>query len=271
MEDARQLILQAFQQACASGKPDWHRMTTAVLKNRMLGLTRGEFSEASYNVRSFTEFLSQYGDMTTLDTGRVPAVVELAEQERSRIESLGSELGSPRSRIRGDLWKAALDYASGLKYVWDSTTNRARPEEHGDDYHVIPTIATEQLQRWRTEFLHAQTDSASLGAEDLARLSHWSEHQLPTSELPSRLIPKWNRNLKDRIHEHLRAWFTQEGLSPPVDLLISPPSTATRSPDTDELRRLVIRIVEQMTERELSDLVLPPGAILRAMGRRPNR
>ena len=51
MEDAKQLIRQAFKQARVSGKPDWHRMTTAVLKNRLLSITGNAFNETEYRCR----------------------------------------------------------------------------------------------------------------------------------------------------------------------------------------------------------------------------
>ena len=45
MERPERLIIQAFEQAMDAGKIDWQRMTTAVLKNRMLVLTEGHGRE----------------------------------------------------------------------------------------------------------------------------------------------------------------------------------------------------------------------------------
>ena len=45
MENPERLIIRAFEQARDAGKLDWQRMTTAVLKNRMLGITEGHGRE----------------------------------------------------------------------------------------------------------------------------------------------------------------------------------------------------------------------------------
>lgn len=45
MENPNRLIIRAFEQARDAGKIDWSRMTTAVLKNRILGLTEGHGRE----------------------------------------------------------------------------------------------------------------------------------------------------------------------------------------------------------------------------------
>ena len=67
MEDAKQLIQQAFEQAKASGKPDWHRMTTAVLKNRLLSLTGNAFNEAAYGAPTFSNFVATHDDLVYID------------------------------------------------------------------------------------------------------------------------------------------------------------------------------------------------------------
>ena len=43
--DTKTLIRKTFDMARVSGKLDWYRMTTAVLKNRLLMLTKNEFRE----------------------------------------------------------------------------------------------------------------------------------------------------------------------------------------------------------------------------------
>ena len=113
MEDARDLILQAFRQAWSSNKPDWYRMTTPVLKNRILALTDGRFTEARYGARSLTDFVTKFDDLITLDGSRIPPIVELRDQERIHVTPSELERGPRPPRIRSDLWRATLDYASG--------------------------------------------------------------------------------------------------------------------------------------------------------------
>jgi len=43
LDEFRTLVRIAFGQAQQSGKPNWEEMTSAVLKNRLLNLTQGQF------------------------------------------------------------------------------------------------------------------------------------------------------------------------------------------------------------------------------------
>ena len=243
-------------------------MTTPVLKNRILALTDGRFTEARYGARSLTDFVTKFNDLITLDGSRIPPIVELRDHERIHVTPSELERGSRPPRIRSDLWRATLDYASGQTYVWDAKENQARPQEPGDGLTVIPTITSEQLQRWRIDFSETESSSETTQSDELERLSHWRDNQLPTAELPPRLMPLWNRYLRERVHELLQTWFEKIGMAPPSDLVITQPTTVVRPSETEDLRQLVMRVVEQMTERELADLVLPSRAVLRATGRR---
>ena len=269
MDEPRQLILQAFQQAWSSDKPEWYRMTTAVLKNRILSLTDGKFSEADYHARSFTDFLSHHEDITTLDRSRFPPIVELKEEERSRIAPLEPGQGTGRPRIRSDLWQAILDYASEQIYVWDPSANRARPRNQGEEHPELPTITSEELQEWRVKFVEMLISSAEVHEGELARLSNWRDNRLATSALPLRFAHQWNGYLRDQVQERLHGWFSEHGLAEPSDFIVRQPPRATSSSYAEDLRQLVISVVMQMTEQELSSLVLPPQSVLRAMtGRR---
>ena len=108
MDDARDLIRQAFRQARDSGKGDWRRMTTAGLKSRILTLTNRRFEESAYGAASFAEFLSKYADIIAVDRTYSHPIVELNEEGSPALES--PETGSPsgRGRIRSDLWRATL-------------------------------------------------------------------------------------------------------------------------------------------------------------------
>ena len=66
-QDSRALIRDAFEKAKASGSPDWHRMTVAVLKNRILDLTQGLFKESDHGATTFQDFVRQHGDILELD------------------------------------------------------------------------------------------------------------------------------------------------------------------------------------------------------------
>lgn len=268
MEDAKRLIRQAFEQARASGKPDWYRMTTAVLKNRLLDLTDRTFDESDYGAETFTAFLHQVVDLVTVDGSRVPPIVELKEPETHALERGDEGPSASRRRIRSDLWRAALDYSSGTEYVWDTADGRARPRQIGDECPLISTVMPTTHQRWRREFAETVRTSATTVLEHQEQVEIWVTDQLPISKLPQPLIPRWNVFLVDKVHRHLLGWFGKSELDPPGDLIseVADP-TARRTSENEALRRLVMRVVGEMTDRELEQLDLPARAVLRATGR----
>ena len=266
MEDAALLIRQAFERAKAGGKPDWRRMTTAVLKNRLLDLTGNTFEEAEYGADTFTAFVLRHDDIVDVDKSKSPPIVTLRQAETDSLDPGYVHEPSARPRVRSDLWQAVLDYSSGREYVWDQLENQARPSLDGDDGSsvAIPGVTQVEHQQWRKEF--ADTARTSLTSEQEGQLDIWVQDQLPTSHLPRHLIPRWNGFLRDRVHEYLKNWFDESGLEPPSDL-VTPASepTAGKASNTEALRRLVLRVVEGMTEQELARLYLPPKAVLRVM------
>ena len=252
MLEKSELIKQAFEQARTSGKPDWYRMTVPVLKNRLLGITNHTFSEADYGASNFTEFVHSIEHLVDIDRTVLPPVVTLREVNAEEETSGATRSGFNRYRVRADLWRAVTDYSSGTQYVWDASTQQARPKQTGEDNPVLPIITYELNQRWREEFIRTVTP---IGPIPLGQ----------TTRLPSYLLPKWNGFLRDKVKEHLENWFEETGLEPPRDLtsLISVSATRSRS-DTAALRRLVIQVVRNMTASELAQLRLPPEAVLRA-------
>ena len=265
MEDARHLIRQAFDQARASGKPDWRRMTTAVLKNRLLGLTDNSFDEAEYGADTFTRFVLGHDDLVSLDRSKHPPIVELRQVAPEESTSDSSEAPHSRPRIRSDLWQAVVDYSSGTNYVWDSVYGQAKPSLPGEGRQSLPPITQTVHQQWRQEFLDALRTSTDIASEQHSQVDTWVQHQLPTSRLPPHWIPRWNGFFRDKVHQHLLSWFDESGLEPPSDLIITVAErTRAGSSDAETLRRLVLRVVEEMTEHELSQLKLPTRAVLRA-------
>ena len=263
MEDEKQLILQAFEQARVAGKPDWHRMTTAVLKNRLLGLTGRTFNESDYGAETFTAFVERVGDLVAIDKSRIPPIVELRESEPSALELSHASSAPTRRRIRSDLWQAAMDYSGSTDFIWDTVDRRARPRQFEEDRPFIPRVTPTVRREWREGF--AETVEATIAAAQKDQLASWATHQLATSKLPQPLIPQWNAFLVDRVHRHLLSWFEESGLEPPGDLMtVVVDRTTRRSSETEALRRLVMRIVGEMTDRELEQLDLPARAVLRA-------
>ena len=265
MEDATLLIQQAFERAKISGKTDWHRMTTAVLKNRLLDLTGNTFNEAEYGADTFTAFVLRFSDIVHLDRSQFPPIVQLREAEDALAPGY-VDTASSRVRVRSDLWQAVLDYSSGTRYVWDKTKEQARPSLDVEDSSTValPSVSQAVHQQWRGEFFDTAKTSADLTPEQEHLVDTWIQHQLPTSRLPPHLIPRWNGFLRDRVHEYLKNWFDESGSEPPSDLIAPAAEPAAgKASSIEALRRLVLRVVEEMTEQELAGLNLPPKAVLR--------
>ena len=269
MQDPQQLISRAYQQARRSGKPDWHRMTTAVLKNRLLEITSREFNEARYDASNFMEFVSRYPELLSVDDSEFPPVVTLRGSEADRLLSTDADDQSTFYRIRSDLWQAALDYSSGTKYVWDVEAGESRPIRGSETGPTIDTIDADIQRRWRREFMEERSESFDLTDTEMKQADEWTNLQLGTSRLPDRLVRPWNQYFRDCVLGHLRGWFSKNGLDEPQDLVSTSGQRQTsRSTATEELRELVISAARQMTHEELSGLRLPIEAVLHITKRR---
>ena len=265
VSDARALITRAFEEAYFSGKPDWRQMTTAVLKNRLLSLTDREFDESTYGAMSFMEFLTRFSEILRVDRSKFPPVVELQGDEWGFLsKNVEAGTGKPY-RIRFDLWRAALDYSSGVRYGWDEDKNEARQLSGQERYPVIDTITAETQKEWRRQFLSENTRSMNLTQLEIEQSDEWLQLHLQTHRLPAKLVPHWNRFFRDKVLAHLENWFTQANVPQPRDLVTSVGHPiAGDASGADELRNLVMSVVQKMTCEELSNLELPAQAVLRA-------
>ena len=259
MEDVKRLIVQAFRQAKDSGKSDWYRMTTAVLKNRLLSLTDRQFNEATYGASSLADFVSKFSDILNIDDGQSPTVIELKDRENTGLD-FGGE--SRITRIRSDLWRAIFDRSSGNTYYWLAETGEVVTEPTDGACPILPTIDAETDRQLRQLFV------ASLSAAS-DEATEWAGSLLPLSHLPPELRYRWSRELTEQVHQRLLGWFKDQGLEPPTDFItVVQPRPERPATELDSLRRLVQRVVQEMTAEELSQLSLPPRAILKATTQR---
>lgn len=266
-----QLIKAAFEHARRAGKQDWQRMTIAVLKNRLLQLTHGEFNETEYGAQTMREFVNRALDVITIDTAKAPPVITLRGAEASEQDEVAP---SEKAQVRADLWRAIMDYSRGKKYVWDSDARRAREALPGEDLPVFPTVSEDDLREWRKSFVNQQALLA-LNESSREKLQDWQERILPSSVLPRPLAASWHLQQKEKVVGILRTWFAGHGIEEPPDLLHSfvPPWSEAKSgkPDVGALRQMVIECIEVMSERELSELRLSPAVFLRAAMRKRQR
>lgn len=271
LDDVPALLRAAFDAARTAGKVEWRRMTTAVLKNRLLQMTARRFDEKTLGYSSMAELLAQFPDLVQLDHTTRPTTVEFVAEEpldqTTRIESEATT--NLRGRVRPDLWTALLDYSAGHDWVWDAAIGRAREAEPGDDDgRVLPTIDRDELADLRSRF--AGEVANGLDADDTDRVERWAARGLGTTALPVSLQGSWNEKLKTTVLERLAQWFDLKGLTLPGDLVSAAAARASREIDDEltRLRTLVIDCVQSMTFSELAALDLPAGAVLRARGRR---
>lgn len=267
MEDAVKLIRQAFQRAKKAGKSHWYEMTSAVLKSRMRNITGNNFNEADYGYSSFTEFLFAHTGLISIDTSKLPPIVRLLEANSPNTASVDDAPAKFRERIREDLWMATLDYSSGSKYVWDVDEGKARPGEPSEDVPSIPTINQDIIRQWRRELVERVSEVKANDADQSNQLDAWARIKLATHKLPNELRHRWYEILKNKVNQRLTGWFDELGLERPNDLVASVQQARKARTDVEALRRLVLRVVAEMTERELEHLSLPPRAVLKATKR----
>ena len=111
MEDTgfREFLEKAFVAARDSGKRDWHLMTVAVLKNRLLQMTNRTFDEKEFGADSFMQLVARHSDLVAIDRStRPPTVVWSAAVDD---EDTATKEATASTRIRADLWRAVLDYS----------------------------------------------------------------------------------------------------------------------------------------------------------------
>lgn len=263
------LIRDAFAVSRKSGGEHWDRMTTAVLKNRILSLTDRSFDESDWGAASFREFVGGFPDLVDVDASVRPAQVVL--RDPSLVSNETASIDDPQKRIRHDLWTAVLDFASEGEYVWrDGRAVLLAPGDVApvDDIDRVPTITAERLDEWRSTFV-AESVSEGLSPRIVDGLRLWQSERRPDWTIARFVRRRWNARLKKFVLRAIQDWFEARGESAPDDL-VSVTSRAQRRPsssphqdDVDQLRDVVVRLVRAMTREELEELRLPAAAYLR--------
>jgi hypothetical protein len=221
-----ELIRLAFWAARDKGKPDWWRMTTPVLKNRLLTLTDRQFKEQDYGAHTLLDFVSNFPEMLALDTTTYPAEVELRP-----------------AHIRSDLWRAVTDYTSGEQYVWDRNLRRSRRRRTTDDQAlVVPSLTKNDELAWKSDF--AVRHRGSTSSAELSTLERWANGKCGTNVLSDRLKSLWNRERSWRVWELLTDWFLRTLPEPQIPKFSESPEKAPQNS---------ARSPSQRAEQETSD------------------
>jgi hypothetical protein len=255
--DAKALVIAAFESARKAKKPDWYRMNSSVLKNRILA-ARKSFDLRDYGVESFPEFIRLCEDIVVYDPSTRPPSV-MFKQDQATPERQQPPRG--QWRVRPDLWTAAIDYSSGRKYVWDKGLEAAREATDGDDQElVISPVTQEDVKAWRESF--CDQVAAGVDPDVRERLDHW-RNDLQQKTVPHSLFVQWNEFQKQRVMSHVGDWFRRRQMSVPPDIRHDVVGGVVPT-NVTALRRMIVRVVHAMTQRELEDLKLPAAAVHRA-------
>jgi hypothetical protein len=203
-EAVRDLLERAFWSARVTGKRDWNRMIVAVLKNRLLQLTNRSFREEDFGASSLLELVAPHADLVAIDRSVKPIV----------IEWIGTPTPPPGDgrigRVRSDLWRAVLDFSSGLEYEWDVSARQARPVGKADPARRMPTVDAVVLAGWRQSFIETYEPTLTTD-EDRERLRTWAANALGSQGLPRALRAPWNEYLKHAVVARLTSWFQASG------------------------------------------------------------
>jgi hypothetical protein len=257
---AAELIERAFSLARQSGKSDWWTMTIPVLKNRLLQLTKNRFKEADFGAASFRAFLKQVPDIVRVEETPLPGFVILKSAAHEHAE--GASVTAVRGdQIRADLWRAVLDYSSGVTYVWDVARHAAGPAKPADVGPVLPTISEADLDGWRMEFLALHRPADPTVAK---RVEEWCKSRLPTVALPTTMRPVWNNYLKRKVERRLGDWFTSHAIEAPT-LTEARPESSPSDERVEALRQFVIACVQRMSRQELLELRISPITAMRTL------
>ena len=235
-DHALELVDRAYEQARKKAGAGPIAMGLPVLKNRLLTLTDRKFRCETYGAQSIREFADGLApELHLLEGSTLYAFTPPRRDEVHKEAASPNELESANefplstSRIREDLWRAVMDYASGLTYEWDPVNGLARAKEGDEDNPVLPTVAAEELSSWRAEFV--KVHAGSLGAADLVLAQQWQEQGLPTHYLPKTLLARWNKELNLRVKLRLDEFF----VSHIGDLKLSAVNARQESATADEM------------------------------------
>lgn len=256
-----ELVLAAFRQARHRGKPDWWRMTTPVLKNRMLQLDPERLDEL-IGERSFRAWVEAQSSLSTTPVGS-QAMVELPEPVKEYLEAedtSGPEADASvnwrKLRVRPDLWRAMIDYDSGARYVWDAATQTATLASADDLRPRLPTFTPEDLRGLRTSF------AAEVPEADLA---DWVSGSGSTDDLPKRLRGPWNEVLKKEVVGRLRHWFAGQRSAPIPEITQQATVEARDVSEAASARACLHRLADVMTPTELGMVSIPLSAVARIL------
>ena len=161
-------------------------------------------------------------------------------------------------RIRSDLWQAVMDVGTTEAYYWDGAS--ARRGDHGQAEAKLPTATPEDLRSWREEFV----SSLLRPAVPPVPVEHYSVagRGREFARAPAAARAPWMAHLKRHVQERLEAWFTEQGIEVPEDL-VTVQASVQRRLETSGCGA-PIGALSCMARTELEELRLPVRIMFRS-------
>jgi hypothetical protein len=212
----------------------------AVIKNRLLQLTKHEFSVENYGARNINDLLSRFPSLIKIDGDEI---IYLLDDQNSEIEF---------KRIRPDLWKILTNQESQENFVWDPLSKKPVAGSK-DDALALPIVSQEELREWKSSF-------AAISGSD--SLEAWLKTDNGSPKfLSQRAGTDWIIYFKNKISIKLFEWAKIHSI--PLEQIFQAHDRPIIS-DLEELRHMVIACISVMNRDELSDLKISPLTIMRA-------
>lgn len=301
LDELRSLVVAAFDQARRgkSAAGNWHLMRSAVLKNRLIQITNGDFKNSEFGSKPMTDVAMLLPDLLQVHSTN-PTVFEFLQPDLFEVltatipedagtwQSNDQELGAQQDRfaldhisftssdwetvrVRDDLWRSILDYSSSTPTIWDAEQGIARARQLMDlpETPALPTLDKGELERWRLEY--AETLKAEVAHAEAEKIASWVTGSGALATLPKRFRAGWIELLKRRVADRLIEWFNSNSIPVPPDIFIRAEARGRTSdtPTMDEvvrtrrLRGLLVSALQQMTYEEMSDLRIPASVLVR--------
>lgn len=131
--ELRELLVQVFADAKASGKAEWRSMEIGVLKNRLLQRTERRFREADYDAKNILELVERFPDILHVTDGRQPSIRLLIDPDAD--EHIAGEASRPETVERDP--DGSEDEAEGFQAILD------RYRTNGDNLGVGEAYASQ--------------------------------------------------------------------------------------------------------------------------------
>lgn len=259
-------------------------MRVAVLKNRLLQMTNGQFDQSRYGEGSMVSILGQIPDVVDVVSSTTLRLADSQVESASEPEpgkgpsddTQSTPTQGPKAwrglRIRDDLWKAIVHWDDGSIYIWDSESAIARAKEITDpDGFELPTISRDDLAHLRNEFAYSR--SASETPHVKVVLEEWAKGPGGASDLPRIYRGPWLEYLKNHVYDLVLHWFKDRGIPLPDGLLLRAESRGEADPAVKDvvmtrvLRSFLIDAIGVMTYEQMASLQVPAEVLLKIRDR----